>query len=93
VISIAAFSGFVALLFVQLTQQMSSRVAVFEVVSALGTVGLSIGGTARLDSVGKFVIALCMFIGRVGGLSLLMFLSDRAFVPRVGRPEEEVDVG
>jgi hypothetical protein len=34
-----------------------------------------------------------MFIGRVGGLSLLMFMSRRTLTAPVSRPEEEVDVG
>src|SRR5690606_42046194 len=59
----------ISLVAILLTQSMPERMAVFEVVSALGTVGLSIGGTAQLDSVGKLIIMICMFIGRVGGRS------------------------
>jgi trk system potassium uptake protein TrkH len=82
-----------AVLAMQLTQAMPMRDAVFEVVSALGTVGLSVGGTGRLDDVGKVIISACMFAGRVGPLTLLMFLSQRTG-PRVWRrPEEEIDVG
>lgn len=90
---IAASTGLLALLALQLTQDMSEREAWFETFSALGTVGLTIGGTARLDGVGKVIIITCMFIGRVGGLTLLMFLNSRSFVPKIGRPIEEVDVG
>lgn len=93
VVAIAASVTTIALVFVLLTQAMPERTAVFEVFSALGTVGLSIGGTAELDGTGKLIIIFCMFVGRVGGLSLLMFLSARRFIPRVGRPVEEVDVG
>lgn len=82
-----------ALLALQLTQHMSTRQAAFEVVSALGTVGLSIGGTAELDGIGKAIIILCMFIGRVGGLTLLMFLSNHRYSPTLQRPEEEIEVG
>jgi trk system potassium uptake protein TrkH len=93
VVSIAALTGLTALVAVLLTQDMPTRMAVFEVVSALGTVGLSIGGTAELDGIGKTVIIACMFVGRVGGLTLLMFLSSRRAPPTIGRPEEEIDVG
>lgn len=93
VVAVAAGTGTIALVAVLLTQSMTERQAAFEVVSALGTVGLSIGGTGKLDSVGKLIIMICMFVGRVGGLSLFMFLSARKFVPKVGRPIEEVDVG
>jgi trk system potassium uptake protein len=93
VVSIAAATGLTALVAVLLTQDMPPRMATFEVVSALGTVGLSIGGTSELDGIGKAIIIVCMFVGRVGGLTLLMFLSSRRAPPTLGRPEEEIDVG
>ncbi|HRE89724.1 MAG TPA: potassium transporter TrkG [Myxococcota bacterium] len=91
---VAAFAtvtlGLVVML---LTQDMPLRSAAFEVVSAVGTVGLSIGGTAELDGIGKGVIMACMFLGRVGSLTLLMFLSqsggERA---EWKRPETEIEV-
>jgi trk system potassium uptake protein TrkH len=77
----------------QLTQVIPVDMALFEVVSALGTVGLSIGGTALLDEVGKVLIMLCMFSGRVGPLTLFMFLSHRIEQSVWERPEEEIEVG
>ncbi|MFZ1956121.1 MAG: TrkH family potassium uptake protein [Desulfobacterales bacterium] len=38
----------------------------FETVSAFGTVGLSMGATATLNEIGKFIIVVVMIIGRVG---------------------------
>lgn len=93
IVVIAVASGIVALSAVLLTQKMPTRLAVFEVVSALGTVGLSLGGTNLLDGVGKAVIIVCMFVGRVGGLTMLMFLNSRRVPPTLGRPVEEMDVG
>lgn len=52
---------------------------VFETVSALGTVGLSRGLTGELTSIGKCVVILLMFIGRLGPLTLAYFLAS----PRV----------
>ncbi|WP_428263040.1 potassium transporter TrkG [Haliangium sp.] len=92
-VAVAVTTGVIALLAIQLTQRMSARLAVFEVVSALGTVGLTIGGTAELDGLGKALISVCMFVGRVGGVTLLMFLSNRRAPAPMGRPEEEIDVG
>ena len=77
-----------------LTQELDTGVALFEVVSALGTVGLSIGGTARLDGVGELIIIACMFAGRVAPLTLLLFFS-RAGSRRGGWsfPERDISVG
>lgn len=44
----------------------------FETVSALGTVGLSVNLTPDLSAEGKMIIIFNMFAGRVGLLSLLM---------------------
>ena len=44
----------------------------FEEVSALGTVGLSLNLTPELSAEGKGIIIVNMFAGRVGLLSLLM---------------------
>ena len=43
----------------------------FETASALGTVGLSLGITARIGSVSRLILILLMFLGRVGGLTLI----------------------
>lgn len=53
----------------------------FEVVSAFGTVGLSLGITAQLTTAGKWVIIVTMFLGRVGTLTLLVgfFRKMRSF--------------
>jgi trk system potassium uptake protein TrkH len=77
----------------QLTQEMPLDMAAFESLSALGTVGLSIGGTERLDAVGKLIVGVTMFTGRVGPLTLFMFLSARTASDRFELPEEEVAVG
>lgn len=91
--TVGAAAVFVALLAVQLTQSMSTRLAIFEVVSALGTVGLTIGGTGALDGVGQAIIILCMFMGRIGPLTLFMFLSNRVERDGWKRPEEDIEVG
>lgn len=76
-----------------LTQTLSSTVALFESVSALGTVGLSLGGTAALDGIGKAVVAGAMFVGRVGPLTLFLLLGERRGRSSWNFPDAEVDVG
>ena len=65
---------------------------VFEVASAFGTVGLSRGATGELDSMGRLVIMATMFIGRVGPLSLGLFLATRTH-PRVNYPGGKIFLG
>ena len=64
----------------------------FEVTSAFGTVGLSMGATGELDAFGRWVIMAVMFLGRVGPLTLGFFLAVRA-APRVRYPSGQVYLG
>jgi len=65
----------------------------FETVSAFGTVGLSTGVTAGLSPVGKVLVTVCMFIGRLGPLTLALVIGRRKLGQAISFPEEEVLVG
>lgn len=49
----------------------------FEVISAFATVGLSIGGTSSLTALGKILIMILMFLGRVGSLTIFIALLSK----------------
>lgn len=53
-----------------LTDQQDFLKLVFESASALGTVGLSMGITGDLSNLGKLILTLLMFLGRVGPLTI-----------------------
>lgn len=93
IIAVAIFSIIFALLAILLTQRLSFTEALFEVVSALATAGLSIGGSAQLDGVGKIIIIGCMFAGRVGPLTLFLFLTQSRAPSIIEYPEEDVVIG
>lgn len=59
------------------TESFSFDRILFEVASALGTVGLSTGITGELSSLGKLLIIVLMFIGRVGVLTFGFALLHR----------------
>jgi len=61
--------GFVLLLG---SQNLPFEVLGFETISAFGTVGLSLGATNLLDSFGKIILIVLMFVGRVGPLTLVL---------------------
>lgn len=66
----------------------------FEVTSAFGTVGLSLGITPFLTVLGKITIILMMFVGRVGPLTLVLAVGSRAVIPsKVEYPEGKVLIG
>lgn len=65
----------------------------FEVVSAFGTVGLSTGITPGLSGLGKFILVLVMFVGRVGPLSIAAIVGQRRGAAKYRYAEENVMVG
>src|SRR5690606_31717568 len=67
-----------ALFVLLLSEDAPFLLLAFEVISALGTVGLSLGVTGSLTGLGKAVIIATMFIGRVGPLTLALALGSRA---------------
>ena len=69
-------------------------VILFESISALGTVGLSLGFTPSLSPLGKVIILCTMFAGRVGALTIVFALADRNKNKALIRyPESKVSVG
>jgi len=65
----------------------------FEVTSAVGTVGLSRGITPYLTQEGKILITIAMFLGRIGPLTLFLALSYAEKKAIYEYPEERVLIG
>ncbi len=67
--------------------------SVFEVVSAMGTVGLSTGLTPTLNGAAKLLIILMMFLGRLGPISVFAALSRSERTPGLEFPAEKPLIG
>ena len=65
----------------------------FETVSAFATVGLSTGITSELSELGKLIIILTMFLGRVGPLTLVLVLAQREEAAPYRFAEERIKIG
>ncbi|TLS37045.1 TrkH family potassium uptake protein [Pseudalkalibacillus caeni] len=65
----------------------------FEVASAFGTTGLSMGITSELSTPGKIIIIALMFIGRIGIFSLLFIIRGKEVKDRYQYPKERVIIG
>jgi trk system potassium uptake protein len=76
-----------------LTQPATLAEALFEAVSAFATAGFTLGLTPRLDLFGRLLIALTMFCGRLGALTVVVALARRAPAAPVSYPEEQVLIG
>jgi len=83
---------FVAVMMLAITQRIGAPALIFEATSALGTVGLTIGATPLLDEIGKVIVILTMFIGRIGPVTLFMLLSDEQEKSDVRYPVERIAI-
>ncbi|MCM1234264.1 MAG: potassium transporter KtrB [Ruminococcus flavefaciens] len=65
----------------------------YETTSAIATVGLSRDFTSRLQFSGKCIIILCMYLGRIGPISLAIFFNARKKRTLNTYPIEDITVG
>ena len=66
----------------------------FQIISALSTVGLSMGVTPNLNVLGKIIVGILMFIGRVGVFTIIYSINAKDNHESLYKyPEEKVMVG
>lgn len=87
------FLSITAVIFLLAIQPLVMSDALFEVVSAIGTVGMSTGITRELIPMSKVVIIFLMYCGRIGSLSFALSLRGHKKTPPVIQPEEQIMVG
>ncbi|AUZ38367.1 MULTISPECIES: TrkH family potassium uptake protein [Bacillus] len=75
------------------TEEHSLLELLFEVCSAFGTTGLSMGITSDLSTIGKSVIILLMFIGRIGIVTLLYLFGRKEIEANYHYPKERIIIG
>lgn len=86
-------ASLVAAIVISAIESSDIPTVLFEVISAVGTVGLTRGITPSLCIASKIIIILLMFGGRVGGLTLMLSLAEKRMNVPLDRPEEKILVG
>lgn len=79
--------------FLAYTEPFTLTEIMFEVASAFGTCGLSLGITPHLSTSGKIVIMLLMFTGRIGIVTLLFLIRGKDIRESYHYPKERVIIG
>jgi trk system potassium uptake protein TrkH len=85
------FASTVALLVIQ--PGLALKEVLFEVVSAFGTVGLSLGITPQLNPLSKLILIVTMYLGRIGPLTILYAFSRVKPAGHYQFVEESIMVG
>ncbi len=72
---------------------LSSSAVFFEVLSAIGTVGLSVGITTSLSVASQIIIMLLMFSGRMGSITFMSVFMEPHAARTIQKPEERISIG
>ena len=95
-VSIATLSLLTILLFCLIllcTEDAPFYAVIFEAFSAFGTVGLSTGLSNDLTVIGKVLVSLLIFVGRIGPLTLALVIGKEITERKICFPEENIVVG
>ncbi|OUO76620.1 Trk family potassium uptake protein [Blautia sp. An249] len=80
-------------MFISAIEETAILDVLFEVTSAIGTVGLSLGLTPQLGTLSHIILILLMFIGRVGGITILIAFSNWTGTIPSKLPIEKITIG
>lgn len=65
----------------------------FEVLSAIGTAGMTVGITRDLNTISRVIIMVLMYCGRLGSLSFALIFAQKKTSASVRQPQEKIIVG
>lgn len=85
---------FTAIILLSATENAPLVDVAYEATSALGTVGLSRNFTPLLSTLGKLIIIIVMYLGRIGPITLVVALSNKGSRNvRIDFPEKKIMIG
>ena len=94
ILSVSAAFVFLVVMLLSITEDGADTLAViFEAVSAFGTCGLSLGITSALSPLGQLIIAMTMFIGKLGPLMIGVTMSQSTENDLYRYAQERVTIG
>ena len=93
VVVISFLVSVVALVALRILESGESADIVFEVYSALGTAGLTRNYTSTVGLAGKMILCICMYLGRIGPITMVIAFTMKRKQAAFRLPEENVTVG
>ncbi len=93
IVTVYMTSTLISTLIICAVESFSIKHVLFEVVSAIGTVGLTMGITPVLGHISEIIIMILMYGGRVGGLTLMLVLAEKKQNIPLDRPYEKILIG
>lgn len=78
---------------ISMIEELPVKDCLFETASAIGTVGLTLGLTPGLSAASRVILILLMYLGRVGGLTVVFAAMSNRKIPQSKYPQEKIAVG
>lgn len=94
--SFASYAGLIIVITFLLLMANPGETAescIFESVSALSTVGLTMGLTAAAGWCSKLCLIFLMYMGRLGSIAVAMAFIKKNVIPKISYPEEKITIG
>ena len=82
-----------AVIIMAMQPQLGFADVIFEVLSAIGTTGMTMGITRDLNTVSRLIIIFLMYCGRLGSLSFALVFARKSAVNSLRLPQERIIVG
>lgn len=93
VLCINLFAVVLAVLVIVTVQPVPATDVAFEVISAIGTVGMSTGITRDMETISKMVLIFLMYCGRIGSMTFALSLRGHKTEPPIKVPTEQIMIG
>ena len=87
------FLGLICVTLILATSNLRMSDVLFEVYSAISTVGMTTGITRDLNVVGRIVIMILMYCGRIGSMTFALSLVAKPEAKGLSLPEEKITIG
>lgn len=87
------FLGLTSVTLILATSNLRMSDVLFEVYSAISTVGMTTGITRDLNVVGRIVIMILMYCGRIGSMTFALSLVAKPEAKGLSLPEEKITIG
>ncbi len=87
------FLGLTSVTLILATSNLHMSDVLFEVYSAISTVGMTTGITRDLNVVGRIVIIILMYCGRIGSMTFALSLVAKPEAKGLSLPEEKITIG
>lgn len=87
------FLGLASVIFILATSSLHMSDVLFEVYSAISTVGMTTGVTRDLNMIGRIVIIILMYCGRIGSMTFALSFITKPQSKGLTFPEEKITIG